>query len=358
VAALGLLGVVALTVAGTLLDAIWHDTFVRTNGEPFSLTDGTSAWPNLVVRVASTFVACAFVCWLFEQLRVLFYQLTRIYRLPLTASAVDRSRLRIQASALWKEYHDGGKVWHRVVRAGIPMLVYFWCARLVLTLFGLPVQPLRGESVTWWAGAVRYPFVLSFLLLSFLTIDAALRCRHFVTALAALPTHYPRTTLEYFKSQRGGIGEEYLEEWIDIQLIADLTEGVGRLLWLPSFVFVLMLLSLNTWTDRGPLSPGLMLVLLVNFGLSIASVVILQSAAQAARNRAVESLTAKVKRAEAAVAETPQRNDAAQAEKLLDEIHNLRRGAFVGFWQNPALSAVLVPSGATMVIQLLQWVGR
>jgi hypothetical protein len=356
VMAITALALVASLVGGLMLHAIWGDTFWRWDGEPFSLMAGTSAWPNLVLRVVSTFLALAFVCWLFEQLRVLFYRITRVYRLPLTSSARAASPLRVQASALWEEYHVRGEVLRRLGRAVVPTLLYFGCARVVLYLFGFPFQPLRGEAVTTWAYAVRFPFVLSFLLLSFLTVDAALRCRHFITALASLPTHYPKTTLDYFQRQRGGVGEEYLEEWIDIQLIADLTEGVGKLLWFPCIVFLLMVLSLNSWTDRWPLSTGLMLVLLVNFGLSIVSVVILQSAAQTARKHAEESLTAKVKRAQAFIAESREHNNATQAEKLLEEIRTLDRGAFVGFWQNPALGAVLVPSGGTAVIQLLLWV--
>ena len=86
--------------------------------------------------------------------------------------------------------------------------------------------------------------------------------------------------------------------------------------------------------------------------LAIASVVILQRAAQRARRHAQQSLKAKIKRAQAQLAPSPQANDAAQAEKLLEEIGELKRGAFVGFWENPTLSAILLPSGGTAMIQL------
>ena len=78
-----------------------------------------------------------------------------------------------------------------------------------------------------------------------------------------------------------------------------------------------------------------------------------QRAAQTARTHAEDSLTAKVKRAQALIAESRAHINATQAEKLLEEIRTLDRGAFVGFWQNPALGAVLVPSGGTAMVQLL-----
>jgi hypothetical protein len=345
----------ALLVGWLAGRAIWSDTFLRPDGEPFSVTAGTSAWPNLLLRIVSTALAIAFIATLLEQLRDLFYRLTRRYRLPWRVDPSAAPPSCVRASALWRDYYDSGRSLKRLARAIVPTIIYFACARILLVLFGMPAQPWRGTTVTSWGEWVRYPFVFSFLLLSFLTIDAALRCRRFINALAALPTHYPSTTMSYFRSQRGDLGEEYLEEWIDIQLVADLTERVGRLLWFPGIVFFVMLASLNSWTDHWPMSKGLMLVLVTNLGLSIVSVVILQRAAQAARCKAESSLAAKLKRAEAVAAPSTEANDARQAEKLLEEIRTLRRGAFVGFWQNPALSAVLVPSGGTAMIQLLLW---
>ncbi|MCW5889287.1 MAG: hypothetical protein KIT14_01910 [bacterium] len=351
----GFLVASALILGGILATTLWNETFLLDGGEPFSVSSGVSAWPNLVLRVLSTLAAVGFSLWLFEKLRVLSWDLTRAYRLPLSAGAETQSPLRVDASALWMQLHEGGEPWRRAVRAAVPTVLYFGCARLVLLMFGLPFQPLRGTTVTCWAEAVRFPFVLSFLFLSFLTVDASLRCRRFVNALATLQTRYPATTLEYFRRQRGGVAEEYLEEWIDTQLIADLTEGVGRLLWFPVAVFVLMAASLIPWTDHWPVSHGLLAVLLVNLGLSIVSVVILQRAAQSARAQAEASLTAKVKRAQGLVAASREKIDATQAERLLDEIRALDRGAFVGFWQNPALGAVLVPSGGTALVQLVLW---
>ena len=319
--------VLALLVGWLAARAIWSDTFLRSDGEPFSVTAGTSAWPNLLLRIFSTALAIAFIVTLLEQLRDLFYRLTRRYRLPWRVDPSTAPPACVRASTLWRDYYDSGRSLKRLARAVVPTIIYFACARILLVLFGMPVQPWRGTTVTAWGEGVRYPFVFSFLLLSFLTIDAALRCRRFINALAALPTHYPSTTMAYFRSQRGDLGEEYLEEWIDIQLIADLTERVGRLLWFPGIVFFMMLASLNSWTDHWPMSKGLMLILVTNLGLSIASVVILQRAAQAARSNAESSLAAKLKRAEAVAAPSSEANDARQAEKLLEEIpHAASRG--------------------------------
>ena len=42
-------------------------------------------------------------------------------------------------------------------------------------------------------------------------------------------------------------------------------------------------------------------------------------------------------------------------EKLLDEIKNIRRGAFARLWENPVFGAILLPSGGTALIQIIAW---
>jgi hypothetical protein len=92
-----------------------------------------------------------------------------------------------------------------------------------------------------------------------------------------------------------------------------------------------------------------------NFALAIASIVILQRAAKQAKRIAEESLTKKWKQLQARSAPSAEQNDADQAGQLLQEIRELRRGAFVPFWENPVISAVFVPSGGMAVLQILIW---
>jgi hypothetical protein len=82
---------------------------------------------------------------------------------------------------------------------------------------------------------------------------------------------------------------------------------------------------------------------------------ILQTAARKAKKYAEASLEAKVKRLQAATAASQAQNDATQAQKLLEEIHTLRRGAFVPFGENPVFRAILLPSGGMVVLQVLIW---
>ena len=188
-----------------------------------------------------------------------------------------------------------------------------------------------------------------------MTIDAARLCRWFIQCLSEAPTAYPLATTDHFSRLCGDVDRHYLDEWIDLQLIADLTERVSRLVYCPFIVFFLLLLARNEWWDRWPWPWTLIAIFAFNLMLAAASVVILQNAARKAKNAAEATLEAKVKRLQAATVESQAQNNANQAEKLLEEIRTLRRGAFVPFWENPVLGAILLPSGGLGVLQILFW---
>jgi hypothetical protein len=188
-------------------------------------------------------------------------------------------------------------------------------------------------------------------------VDAAWRCRAFIRELSAAPTEYPVSTREHFRRLRGDVDPDHIDEWIDVHLIADLTEKVYGLLWFPSIVFVLLLAGRNQWTDAWPTSYPLLFILMLNFLLALSSVIILQKAAVKAKRAAEDSLDAKLKNARAAAAVSKAANESDQLEKLLEEIRALRRGAFVRLRDNPILGALLMPSFGLVLIQLLTWLG-
>jgi hypothetical protein len=116
-----------------------------------------------------------------------------------------------------------------------------------------------------------------------------------------------------------------------------------------------MILARNSWWDHWAWPISLIVVFACNFILALASVVILQTAARAEKRRAEASLAAKIKKLQAQAAPSAVQNNATQAEKLLDEIQHLDRGAFVPFWDNPVVGALFLSSGGTTALQLFIW---
>jgi hypothetical protein len=93
-----------------------------------------------------------------------------------------------------------------------------------------------------------------------------------------------------------------------------------------------------------------------NLAAAAASIVILQRAARRARDHSVTSLETKLNQLKAGTAHTEQQKEqhtVSETERLLEEIRGLNRGAFAGFWGNPVVGALLIPSGGTAIIELI-----
>jgi hypothetical protein len=344
----------------SLVNWIWLDTFVRPEGEPFSLTAGVSAWPAQLVRFTAFALAVVLTVRLVYLLREVRYEETRKFRLsppldrPTPANEPPTDEACVQT--LWWEYRASSRFHHRWWRVTLFVATYFALLFAIHIAFGeSALRPLRGAELLSLNISLVLLSVLGFLFLAGATADAARQCRVFIEKLGGRRTTYPEATRRYFSRIRGDINEAYLDEWIDVQLIANLTERIGRLVYFPAGLLLLLLLARTSWWDNWSWPPSLVLTYLLNFVLALASVIILQHAAKRAKREAEESLAEKVKRIAARNAPSADANDASQAEKLLEEIRGLRRGAFVPFWENPVVGAIFVSSGGTTLLQLLIW---
>ena len=345
------------TMIGVLLgESIWIDAHLRADGDQFSLTSGTSAWPCAIVRFLAVALAANFCLALYHRLRETFFHLTRKFRLAYDSPELADSRSGVCALNLWHEYWKDGRFPQRLKRIAVPFALYWVLAVLALKLSVHTVfNPLRGPLSELWNPWLLLAAGSGFLLLAFLTIDAAALCRKFILALSAGPTEYPRAPQDYFSRLRGKVAVDCLDEWIDLQLVAELTERVNPLVYYPSILLLVLFLARNSWWDCWSWPAALIVVFIANLILSLASVVILQRAAKVAKKSAEESLTMKVTRLKGFAEPNPVRNDANQAEALLQEIRDLRRGAFVPFWENPVVGAVFLSSGGTTLFQLVVW---
>jgi hypothetical protein len=415
-------------VAGMVIALAWwigHDILEgagTAGAEPFSLTNGISGWPAILLRLLAVLLSLVFCVTLWSRMRTMFYELTRYYRFPLQReSRFENARRRVKtlwsdfernrastsikgtrevvvnfgkdwirghlwpfadeepsqsgcvcASRLWQRYRDAGHWAARTLRAAAPCFIYFLLAGIIYQAFGVPFSPLRGDTgdpLFEWArfkmpqGAnwpPPYAVVnLSFFFLTFLTIDAALLCRRFINKLSGGNVVFPGTTRAHFRRQRGDVSGEWLDDWIGTHLIADLTERVGKLLWFPSIILLLLLMARLGWWDHWPWHTAHTLITILNLSLALASIVILQRAARDAKRAAEKRMLAKVKRLQAQTSASVAKNDASQAETLLREIREINHGAFASVWDNPVLGAVLVgPGGFTLLQMVIWWLSR
>jgi hypothetical protein len=170
--------------------------------------------------------------------------------------------------------------------------------------------------------------------------------------LSQAPTRYRPATLNHFTRQRAIDDPALVEEWIDLQLIADLTEPVGRLVYWPFVAVMLLVIARNPWWDHWSWHWPMLVIYALNLILAAASSIILQNAARDARKTGLQRLKAKF-HDKHRKASTVEEHESEQAESLLEEIKDLRRGAFAPLSKNPLVGALLVNSSGVVILDLV-----
>lgn len=349
----------ALFLAGAawLAVGIWRDTFQEATGEPFSLVSGISAWPAVAIRCLVIALAIWFAFALWHRMRTTFLLLTRMFRFRIGRKMRPAAHSeQVCAEQVWSRYLVRSSLRLRAWRVIATTAAYFVMILAFWNASGEEAfHPTRGAFAGGLSKLVIFAAAIAFMLMGFLALDVATLCRKFINELGAAPTQYPLATRRHFARQMGNVSDDYLDEWIDLQLIAELTERVGRLIYYPTLLVMLLIVARNDWWDAWPWPLALVVCFGFNFVLALAGIVVLQRAAKAAKRTAERSLTEKVRMLRARLQPTVEANDAARGQEVLAEIRKLHRGAFVPFWENPVVGAIFLSSSGTTVLQLFIW---
>lgn len=386
---LSLLGIVGL---GTAI--IW-DHYYNPLGERFSVTNGTSAWPTEIIRLLALYLSCFWISRGYfslarnhreieeefclatnehvsraerrtfhsaryprnETLSSAFRNLPR--RLLALLKLVLNRRVpswhpvtsRSSAQQLWTEYITLAQPLWRITRVFCIWLVAFFFALSVLKIFGLPNQPIRGS----WCQAVDYILLYSTVVASmwlvFFVVDATRLCRRLIVNLSANPTQWPDDALIKYSALRADMKREDLDEWMDIKLIAKHTDTVGRLIYYPFIVIVVMIVARSEYLDNWRWSVPLAFVVALNLAYALYSAMLLKSTAMQTRQSALESLNEKLWDAR----RTRDLKRRKQIELTIKEVEESREGAFASFHHHPIFRAVLIPFGGAGLISLIEY---
>jgi hypothetical protein len=345
-----------------LSNLAWHDTYRERTGEPFNFV-GTSIWPSEFLRLAVFALSAVVIVKTQFSLAQVTRDLTRKYRFSLRRDDATSRRFwppeapvtkgEVDANTLWSEFQETRSVRRRLPRVALAVLLYVVFGFAITWLGGFPFSPYRGNVLENLDPRVLTGSALGFLILTFWMIDAALVCAWFIHRLSQAATKYPEPTIKHFARERSIEDGGLIQEWLDMQLIADLTEAVAKLVYWPFVAFLLMLIARNSWWDHWTWHWPLVLIFGLNLIFAGSSSIILQRAARQARQRGLADLKAKAYRKQRQTAASVVEHEVRQAEALVEEINSLSRGAFAPLSKNPLIGALVLNSGGAVLVEVL-----
>lgn len=349
-------------------------------GEPWRWLEGVSIWPTEIVRLL-TF--CCVVWMLFQawqnhrrhteelwlsyfdrrgkwkhllegrrsepvgvQIRALF---ARRRQKPAAAPARGEKG-EVGARNVFLQYVRKATLPRRIVRSAAGALVYFLMAfSVILLVGGLPLRAMvRGEAARAIDLVVLLTAVGGFLFLVFYVLDSVWLATQVLMRLAGHPTRWPVFLLTQRRAHLG-VPDLELEGALDVEFAGRLTRETGRLILFPFLIQFLMLASRTTYFDNWGWPANLVFIFLCNILLAVTGWMVLRRAAAKVRSASLDG----VKERLLAARQAGDQRRVHALEAVREQINRERYGAYARFFQDPALLAVLIPTGLLGILTMV-----
>lgn len=244
----------------------------------------------------------------------------------------------VGARELWEQYHEYGARRHAMLRTAATTLVYFSFASIIFILFGGAAAPCRGEVACGANRIITGASVLAMLFLLFLVVDAIRLCICWIRKVQDPKVKWEG---EWFTdlSRKLHIPEPHLAYWLQVYLIGQRTHEVGRLLYYPVLVILLMLLARSTYFDNWVMPQALALIVGINFLIALVSATQLNKTAKSAREEILDRL--RVEKMEFSQAENTDKPvvSAGELKELMEQLSRLKLGAYQNILDQPFVRA-------------------
>lgn len=351
----GALGILALTIAIDQGGVEWilrdHD-----QGEPFFWFEGVSVWPTELLRGLSLLLAVALLLKGWRSLQSNLDEMTAQYkfapqedyaqpegwrRCVATATWVLTPRdgpRDIHAGSLWQFYRDAGSAGNRLMRLLILVIVYAALFALLWRVLGTEdfSGPCRGlfscrlDLILAWASYA------GLAVLNLFVFDAVLLCRRWIGALAQASKGWPAALTDHLGWQTpGSIGKA--QELMKIELIAQRTTVVNRLVRYPFLILLIMMVARGSYFDDWYFPLTMIVGWVVNVLLAIAAALLLYRAAEQARQASLTRLNGAILKELGCGAGNDA--DVKLTRQVKEDIEAMSQGAFVPLWQQPVVES-------------------
>jgi hypothetical protein len=168
---------------------------------------------------------------------------------------------------------------------------------------------------------------------------------------------FPKAAIADFRAEhniahRGGRCRRLIDCCLSVQLVAQRTEWLIRLIYLPFAVFALNLIARSQLFDNWDTPTGLLIVLLIPFIIVIVCILWLRYATLRFHQKAIRKAERELVRlrGDGEVDEATR----AQLERLCEKMRDEKRGAFQSILLQPLVRATLLPLGGFSFIEVME----
>lgn len=285
----------------------------------------------------------------------------------------------VDGTRQWQRYCDQLHPGRRLFRTALWLGVAIALLTLESMLVGnaSPEIPARGRDDRTLILNTILLHVFGTVILLVVLADVTVLTWRIVTSLKEPRTVYPDGTVRDFARKLGpdpllqgiaikrlpalvvnraaanAVGRNtLLDDWIDMQRLAEHTKAIGRLIFLPFVLVALLVVARSRLLDNWAID-GAVLISLISFTLgACAMAALLNITAEYARKRALERMQEDLLWLESA--DSSYEKLAKKFPALIEQVKTMREGAYAPFFEQPVVQAILVPLGGAGGIKLVE----
>ncbi|SFA94321.1 hypothetical protein [Azotobacter beijerinckii] len=378
-------------------------------GEPMFLFEGISAWPTLGLRLLAVLISISALAWGWRNLRINKAEIETSYYLwsaapptlwkhlprfvqhdksfrnwlitlgdglfqilfPLSSTSIAKTKatefpnrfgnhnkhLVIYFEKLWEEHCVCGTFGARMLRAILATWVFVVATSALYVLWPIEGIPMPGEweSQIWKQQVLKTSWMVptfTFQLLVFWVADANLLLVRFIYQLSNHHALWPPKLQKEHKEIFGIDKHPCIDDWVDMMLIAKRTAAVNRLIYAPTIVLLILIVSRSSIFDNWPTPPSMIISYLLTALVLFSSALSLRRAAEKARGTALQ-------RIDQYLLETSATKEGYDKFRLIRErIAALNTGAFSRYTEEPLVRALLLSLagiGGSAIVEVLNY---
>ncbi|HEB55967.1 MAG TPA: hypothetical protein ENI98_06630 [Gammaproteobacteria bacterium] len=243
----------------------------------------------------------------------------------------------------WRSYGEHGSMRNRFLRALTVVLIFQAFVSLVFTLFGLEPPPLRGDVTRIIDSLITVSSVLGLLFLLFYMVDATRLCVVWMRGLIENSYDWRGSAVEELASQMN-IPWPCAVHWLKLQLVAERSGEVSRLIYYPFVVIILILFSRINYFDDWGFPQSLAIITSSLIAIALYAAIKLRQVAEKVRSDFIDYLYQE-KITVSGDKPLPDKPNLVQLNELINQVRRLRTGAFQPFLEQPLVKASLLLLG-------------
>ncbi|MFO1433800.1 MAG: hypothetical protein U1F76_27510 [Candidatus Competibacteraceae bacterium] len=372
------LATILAIILGYIIITNMHEIY-----EPFLWFQGISIWPTQIIRFLAIILSLCFLGYSWriikkdqDDLEKNFFNYDKENTLLICPRTIENifylkklgdKNSPQSARKIFSRYLHKSRLNYRLIRTFIFLALFVGFSFLLFfELFPVPDPPARGQATFIIIKVLLVASILSFWFLLFFIADAFRFSERFLYDMTYYTTEWPGNLINHYTSQskipdepntKGPIrtNNDLINDWLELEVAAIHTESILKLIWYPFIILILLISSINHFFDNWAYPRSIIIVIVFAFIILIFYAWKLQRAAEKLRSDALDHLYRKLIWAEG---DKSLSATADQLKLLIEQVNNLRRGAFQSFLQRPFMKSILTLLSSVGVLQLLEYFYR